>query len=67
MDTESIIAELEAEREHLTQAIDALRGSHLGRGRGNRTTTGQRRLSAAARRKISEAMKKRWAARKKAA
>ena len=43
MDTESIIVELEAERDRLTQAIEALRGSHFGRGRGNRRTTGQRR------------------------
>jgi hypothetical protein len=71
MDTEQIISELEAERDRLEQAISALRGSMGGRrsvsagpGRGRR---GRRRLSAAAKRRISEMMKKRWAERKRAA
>ena len=69
MDTQQIISELEAERDRLEQAITALRGS-MGRrtaagfGRGRR---GRRRLSAAAKRRISEMMKKRWAERKRAA
>ena len=69
MDTQQIISELEAERDRLEQAISALRGS-MGRrvgagfGRGRR---GRRRLSAAAKRRISEMMKKRWAERKRAA
>jgi hypothetical protein len=75
MDTQQIINELEAERDRLEQAISALRGSMSGRrgggvsavaaqGRGRR---GRRRLSAAAKRRISEMMKKRWAERKRAA
>lgn len=66
MDTESIIEELEAERDRLNVAIAALRGSKRGPGRPG--TNGRRRhLSPAARKRISEAMKKKWAARKKAA
>ena len=70
MDTQQIISVLEAERDRLEQAISALRGSLAGRrglagpGRGRR---GRRRLSAAAKRRISEMMKKRWAERKRAA
>ena len=70
MDTQQIINELEAERDRLEQAISALRGSMRGRrgigglGKGRR---GRRRLSAAAKRRISEMMKKRWAERKRAA
>jgi hypothetical protein len=68
MDTEAIIKELEAERARLEQAITALRGRNLGVGRTIGSTNGRkRRLSPAARKRISEAMKKRWAARKKAA
>jgi len=68
MDTQQIISELEAERDRLDQAISALRGSMSGRrgfgaGRGRR---GRRHLSVAAKRRISEMMKKRWAERKKA-
>ena len=69
MDTQQIISELESERDRLEQAISALRGSMSGRrgvvaGKGRR---GRRRLSAAAKRRISEMMKKRWAERKRAA
>jgi hypothetical protein len=70
MDTQQIITELEAERDRLDQAISALRGSLTARrgaggpGKGRR---GRRRLSAAAKRRISEMMKKRWAERKRAA
>jgi exonuclease VII small subunit len=69
MDTQQIISELESERDRLEQAISALRGS-IGRrgvaatGKGRR---GRRHLSAAAKRRISEMMKKRWAERKRAA
>jgi len=63
MDTQRIISELEAERDRLEEAISALRGS-VHRGAGSRR--GRRRLSAAAKRRISEMMKKRWAERKKA-
>ncbi len=57
------IATLEAERDRLTQAIEALRqtGGRSKR-RGRRRGT---RLSAAVRKRISMGMKKRWAARKK--
>jgi hypothetical protein len=68
MDTEAIIKELEAERTRMDQAITALRGRKRGAGRPIGSTSGRkRRLSPAARKRISEAMKKRWAARKKAA
>jgi hypothetical protein len=69
MDTQQIISELEAERDRLEQAISALRGSLSGRGAGAAAgpgRRGRRRLSAAAKRRISEMMKKRWAERKKA-
>ena len=59
MDTESIIADLEQERDRLTAAIQALSGS------GTRRSRHRRRLSAAARKRISDAMRKTWAARKK--
>ena len=65
MDTQQIISELEAERERLDQAISALRGLH-GRRAGAGGRRGRRRLSAAAKRRISEMMKKRWAERKRA-
>jgi exonuclease VII small subunit len=64
LDAETIIAELEAERDRLDQAIAALRRAGNGKARIGRR--GHRRLSAAARRRISEGMKKKWAARKKA-
>ena len=66
MNTEGIIAELEAERDRLTQAIGLLQGNQPRRGR-PRGTGKRRRLSPAAKKRISDAMKKRWAARKKAA
>lgn len=71
MDTQSIIQELEAERDRLDRAIAALRSSGgrgvgrggWGRGRkaGANGRRGPRHLSPAARRKIAEAAKKRWA------
>ena len=61
MDTAAIIAELEAERDRLSQAIDALTASHAaGTRRGRR-----RRLSPASKKRISDAMRKTWAERKK--
>lgn len=66
MDTSQIVGELESQRDRLTQAIDALRNGHSGprlvKGR-----RGRRHLSAAAKRRISEMMKKNWAERKRAA
>ena len=71
MDTAAIIGELEAERNRLNRALAALQGSTniLGRGRASaQPGDGRKRhLSAAARKRISEAMKEKWAERKKAA
>jgi len=67
LDTRSIIAELEAERDRLDQAIAALQGQRRRVGRPRLSTAagdgrrGPRRLSAAARKKISLAAKRRWA------
>jgi exonuclease VII small subunit len=63
LDTESIIANLEAERDRLDQAIAALKG------RKSKTSNGRRgrHLSAAAKKRISDAQKKRWAAQKRGA
>ncbi|HWX53602.1 MAG TPA: hypothetical protein VN176_03310 [Verrucomicrobiae bacterium] len=67
MDTNQIIAELETEKERLDQAISALRGLAGGNGRrGRRGRKGRRHLSAAAKKRISDMMKKRWAERKRA-
>jgi len=70
MDRATIIAELEAERDRLDSAIAALQGTE----RRVRTASGKpdgrsrrRHLSAAAKRKIGDAMKKRWAERRKKA
>jgi len=70
LDTQSIIAELEAERDRLNSAIAALRGRQAtgltlsGKPDGRRR---KRTLSAAARKRIGEAMRKRWAERKRKA
>ncbi len=63
MNTQSIIEELTAERDRLEKAISALRRTTPG-SNGRR---GRRRLSAAARKRISAALKARWAKRKRAA
>lgn len=63
MDTQAIIAALEAERDRLNQAIEALQHSKAAGKPGRR----KRHLSAAAKRRIGLAMKKRWAERKKKA
>jgi hypothetical protein len=65
MDIQSIVSELRAERDRIQQAIDALErtpSSSTGKRRGRRPG---RHMSAAARARISAAMKKRWAKRKK--
>jgi hypothetical protein len=62
MDAEQIITELERERDRLTQAIEALTASHAAGARGRKP---RRRLSATARKRISDGMRKTWAARKK--
>jgi hypothetical protein len=61
LDTERIIANLEAERDRLEKAIAALKGSRPGKTRNGR----RRHLSAAAKKRISDAQKKRWAAQKR--
>lgn len=68
MDTATIIEALEAERDRLSAAITALQGRKRGPGRPALSKGGvKRHLSASARKRISDAMKKRWAARKRAA
>ena len=73
MDLENIMAELRSQRARLDQAISALEGSAgLSAHRRRRPAKaasisgrqGHRRMSAAARKRISEAMKQRWANRK---
>jgi hypothetical protein len=79
MDTSRILAELRSERHRLDQAIAALEGldtaitrgrKRMGRPAGSQTGPkrrgGPRHMSAAARKRISEMMKLRWAERKKA-
>jgi len=68
MDTAQIIAGLKAERERLTNAIDALTGSgnHRGRRPGPKRGRRGRHLSAAAKKRVSEAGKARWARAKRA-
>ena len=68
MDTNRILAELRAERDRLDRAISAIEGlNSIGRRRAGRppraaATRGRRgRISAAARRKLSRLMKRRWA------
>ena len=64
MSIEQIVSALRRERDRLNQAIAALEGTARRRGRPtSNTTSGSRRrhMSAAARKRISEAMKARWA------
>lgn len=60
MNTQSILAELEAQRDRIEAAIKALRGEK------RRGSKPGRRLSAASKKLISDAMTKRWAERKRA-
>jgi hypothetical protein len=68
---EGIVSQLKEERDRLERAISALEGGS-GRRRGRPPGTlvaggpRHRHMSAAARKKISEMMKKRWAERKRA-
>ena len=75
MDIQSLLSELKAGRNRIDQAISALEGRSSSasprRGRppkakqsGPASGNKRRSMSAAARKRISEAMKKRWAARK---
>ena len=67
MDIQTIVSDLKAERNRIDQAISALEGlTSTGPRRGRppkATTTGgnRRRMSPSARKRISEAMKQRWA------
>ena len=75
MDIQAVLADLKKERARLDAAIDALEGLGSGRkrgpgrpaGSGKSKGGGPRHMSAAARKRISDMMKKRWAERKKAA
>jgi hypothetical protein len=72
MDRGQILEELEAQRDRLDSAIAALQGNRRNTGRGKVTATPTngrkgRHMSAAARKKISDAQKARWAKQKKAA
>lgn len=76
MNIQEVLEDLKRERERLDAAIEALQGLGSGRKRGPgrpagsgaaKSRGGRRHMSAAARKRISEMMKKRWAERKKAA
>ncbi len=76
MEIQNVLAELKRERAQLDAAIEALQGLSSGGKRGPgrpagsgkaKASTGRRHMSAAARKRISDMMKKRWAERKKAA
>ncbi len=80
MDIQSILADLKRERDRLTSAITALegpgprrRGRPAGSGSSSSTASAsaskrpRRHMSAAARKRISEMMKQRWAERKRKA
>ncbi len=77
MDIQNVLADLKKERARLDAAIEALQGLSSGRKRGPGRPAGsgkakvaavrRRHMSAAARKRISDMMKKRWAERKKAA
>ena len=75
MNIQTVLADLKKERARLDAAIEALEGLGSGRKRGPGRPAGSgkaagprktRHMSAAARKRISEMMKKRWAERKKA-
>jgi hypothetical protein len=72
LDIERIVAELEQERDRISKAIASLKGvnssgsarkSAAGKGRSGRQRRGG--MSPAARKRLSEMMKKRWAERRK--
>lgn len=70
MNLQSILADLKSQRDRIDRAISALEGMG-GRGPGRPAGTtgkarrGRRHMSAAARKRISEMMKLRWAERKR--
>ena len=69
MEIERILSDLKSERERIDSAIRALEGGRAGRRPGRPVGSGRKRrtMSAAARKRISEMMKLRWAERKKKA
>jgi hypothetical protein len=76
LDLQKIIVELERERDRLAQAIDLLKESDsanigrktkIARHDGTKAQTSRRGLTPAGRKRLSEAMKKRWAERRKKA
>jgi len=70
MDRSAILSELRAERDRMDKAIAALSGGGGGVPspfKQIRTKSRARGITAAGRRKLSEMMKARWAARRKAA
>jgi hypothetical protein len=60
MDTEEILSDLEERRDRITKAISLLQGT----GRGGQK---RKKFSAATRKRMSIAMKRRWASKKKVA
>jgi hypothetical protein len=69
MEIERILSDLKSERDRIDSAIRALEGGRAGRGPGRPVGSGRKRrtMSPAARKRISEMMKLRWAERKKKA
>ena len=73
MDIQSILGDLKKERDRIDRAIAALEGLGSGRRRGRPLGSKavakhpRRHMSVAARKRISEMMKQRWAERKKKA
>jgi len=71
VEKELILQELKAERDRLDEAIQALEVGEnsirrpVGRPKGSTTTRRTHRLTPAGRKRLSEMMKKRWAARRK--
>ena len=67
MNTSEIVSSLRSQRDRIDAAINALEGSGTRGGKTARTgkRPGGRRMSAAARRKISLAQRKRWAKQKR--
>jgi hypothetical protein len=63
MDINQIVSALTDERNRIDQAIAALEGSSPRRGRPAKAGSGTRTMSAAARKRISAAMRLRWAQR----
>jgi len=61
MDHQRLIRELEDQINRINHAIAALQGKGRGKGRNRAGKRGRHHLSAEARRRISQAQKKRWA------